>query len=105
VGGDWAAVLRLDDDDVWASDGDAPGGRWLVAFLEGSRTAARVTGCDAGPEDVMWAPLPGTSLAFVVGRQGAPFRARERRQVSALARIVDGRLHDVSRRAHPSTQR
>lgn len=105
VGAEWATVLRLDDDDVWASDGDAPGGRWLVAFVEGSRTAARVSGFDSGPEDVIWAPLPGTSLAFVVGRQGAPFRARERRQVSALARIVDSRLHDVSRRAHPSTQR
>jgi hypothetical protein len=105
VGGEWATVLRLDDDDVWASDGDAPGGRWLVAFVEGSRTAARVTGCDSGPEDVIWAPLPATSLALVVGRQGAPFRARERRQVSALARIADSRLHDVSRRSHPSNQR
>jgi hypothetical protein len=105
VGGEWAAVLRLDDDDVWASDGGAPEGRWLVAFVAGSRTAARVTGCDSGPEDVMWAPLPSTSLPLVVGRQGAPFRARERRQVSALARIADRRLHDVSRRTHPSNQR
>jgi len=104
LGGDWATVLRLDDGEVRASDGDAPAGRWLAAFVEGSRTSARVAAGRCGPEDVVWAPLPGTSLAFVVGRQGSPFRARERRQASALARIADSRLQDLSRRAHPSAR-
>ncbi|HEX4903488.1 MAG TPA: ACT domain-containing protein [Acidimicrobiales bacterium] len=104
LGGDWAAVLRLDDGEVRASGGPAPEGRWLVAFVEGSRTSARVAEGRCGPEDVVWAPLPGTSLALVVGRDGAPFRARERRQASALARIADARLQDLSRRAHPSTR-
>ena len=104
LGADWAAVLRLDDGDVWASDGATPEGRWLAAFLEGSRTSARVSSGEAGPEDVIWAPLPATSLALLVGRNGAPFRARERRQASALARIVDSRLVDLSRGAHPSSR-
>lgn len=105
LGGDWASALRLDDGEVWASDGDAPAGRWLLAFVEGSRTSARVASGESGPEDVVWAPLPASSLAFVVGRSGAPFRARERRQASALARIADTRLGDLSRRAHPSSRR
>jgi len=97
LGGDWASALRLDDGEVWAADGDAPAGRWLVAFVEGSRTSARVAAGESGPEDVVWAPLPATSLALVVGRAGAPFRARERRQASALARIADTRWRELSR--------
>lgn len=104
LGGDWAAVLRMADGEVLAGDGDLPLPRWLVAFVEGSRTSARVSNGECGPDDVVWAPLPGTGMALVVGRTGAPFRARERRQVSALARIVDTRLVDLSRRLHPSSQ-
>ena len=102
LGGEWAAVLRLDDGSVLGSDGPAPAGRWLAAFVEGSRSSARVASGECGPEDVVWSPLPGAGLALVVGRSGPPFRARERRQVAALARIADARLADVSRRAHPS---
>lgn len=104
LGGDWAALIRLGDGEMCASDGDAPDGRWLVAFVEGSRTSAQVAAGETGPEDVVWAPLPGTGLALVVGRQGARFRARERRQASALARITDSRLQDFSRRSHPSSR-
>ncbi|HSP04366.1 MAG TPA: ACT domain-containing protein [Acidimicrobiales bacterium] len=104
LGGEWAAVLRIGEGEVLAGDGDLPLARWLVAFVEGSRTSARVSSGESGPDDVVWAPLPGTGLALVVGRAGAPFRARERRQVSALARIVDTRLLDLSRRLHPSNQ-
>lgn len=104
LGGEWAAVLRLDDGAVLAGDGDVPLGRWLVAFVEGSRTSARVSSGQTGPDDVVWSPLPGTGMALVVGRTGAPFRARERRQVSAIARIMDSRLLDLSRRVHPSNQ-
>jgi hypothetical protein len=104
VGGDWASVLRFDDGGVWAVDGEAPDGRWLLAFVEGSRTSARVASGESGPEDVVWAPLPATSLALVIGRHGAGFRARERRQAAALARIADTRLQDFSRRAHPSSR-
>lgn len=104
LGGEWAAVLRMHDGEIRAGDGDLPLARWLVAFVEGSRSSARVSSGESGPDDVVWAPLPATGLALVVGRSGAPFRARERRQVSALARIVDTRLLDLSRRLHPSNQ-
>lgn len=104
LGGEWAAVLRMDDGELLAGDGEVPLSRWLVAFVEGSRTSARVSSGESGPDDVVWAPLPGTGMALVVGRTGAPFRARERRQVSALARIVDTRSIDLSRRRHPSNQ-
>lgn len=102
LGGEWGVLLRLDDGHVLAADGSAPDGRWLVAFVEGSRSSARVANGECGPEDVVWSPLPGAGLALVVGREGPPFRARERRQVAALARIADARLADVARRSHPS---
>lgn len=104
LGGEWAAVLHLLDGEVLAGDGDVPLARWLVAFVEGSRTSARVSRGETGPDDVVWAPLPGAGFALVMGRSGSPFRARERRQVSALARIVDSRLLDLSKWVHPSNQ-
>lgn len=105
LGGAWAAVVRLDDHAVHAVDGDAPSAAWIVAFVEGSRSAAHAAAPgDGGPDDVVWAPLPATGLAVVVGRVGSGFRARERRQVAALARIADTRLVDFVRRAHPSAR-
>jgi hypothetical protein len=48
-------------------------------------------------------------MALVLGRAGTPFRARERRQAAALARIVDSRFRELvvaaARRLHPSTVR
>jgi 23S rRNA U2552 (ribose-2'-O)-methylase RlmE/FtsJ len=99
VGAEWAAVLSLTAVQLVACDGPAPGAPWLAAFVEGSRTAAAVAGPDVGPEDVMWAPLPSSQLAVVVGRSGTAYRARERRQLSALARIVDTRHHELRRTA------
>jgi hypothetical protein len=105
LGGAWAAVVHLEEQTVLAVDGDAPPAAWLAAFVAGSRSAAGSAGSDAGPDDVVWAPLPATGLAVVVGRFGSGFRARERRQVAALARIADTRLVDFVRRAHPSGRR
>ena len=104
LGGTWAAVLHLDDHEVLAVDGPVPSGDWLGAFVAGSRSSALVASGEAGFDDVVWAPLPGACLAVVVGRDGAGFRARERRQVAALARIADTRLLDFVRRAHPSNR-
>ena len=103
LGGAWAAVVGIDDDELLAVDGAAPPAAWLAAFVAGSRASATmaVSG-ERGPDDVVWAPLPATALALVVGRVGSGFRARERRQVAALARIADTRLVDFSRRSHPS---
>ena len=66
----------------------------------GSRSAASLSGFDTGCDDVAWAPLPGADLALVVGRGGKVYRARERRQLAALARIVDRRFREVIGQAH-----
>jgi hypothetical protein len=107
VGATWVAVVDIDGrgDGVLAADEAAPSAGWLEAYLAGSRAAE---GSHRSPAvaDVVWAPLPGSGLALVLGRAGMPYRARERRQVAALARVVDTRfreLHKVRSRArHPS---
>ena len=109
VGGEWAVVVDSDAGEVLASTGPAPPAAWLAAFVAGSRSSAAVAGADAGPDDVVWAPLPGAGLALVLGRKGTAFRARERRQAAALARIVDTRFRELathsSRTVHPARSR
>ena len=103
LGGAWAAVVEMDEGVVLAADGEVPSAAWLAAFVEGSRSAAAEGAPMAAHlDDVVWAPLPASALALVVGRFGSGFRARERRQVAALARIADTRVVDFSKRAHPS---
>lgn len=108
VGAAWVAVVSLDPDPhdpgprpgrkpVLVADPDAPSRGWLEAFLHGSRAAegaarGRPTG---GPSDVVWAPLPYCGLALVLGRHGMGFRARERRQLAALARVIDTRMREL----------
>lgn len=105
LGAEWTAVVDLCGGDVRVTAGPAPTEAWLAAFVAG----ARAGGDDqpTGAEDVAWAPLPGVDLALVAGRRDTPFRAKERRQVAALARVAGTRAREVgrtrSRRAHPST--
>ncbi len=102
---DWAAVVDLAEVGVRASVGVTPSPAWLDAFVEGSRSSARVAAGETGPDDVAWAPLPSARFSLVIGRSGRPLRARERRQVAALARIADTRLVEVcasdARLGHP----
>lgn len=109
VGAGWAAVVGLEDGSIVAEEGPVPSAGWLVAFVEGSRSSARVASGEVGPDDVVWSPLPSAGLALVVGRDGTAYRARERRQVAALARIVDTRLREIIRYTslvhHPSVSR
>jgi hypothetical protein len=108
VGAEWAAVIRLRSGELVAAEGPVPPAPWLTAFVEGSQSSARVVAGESGPDDVVWSPLPSVGLALVVGRNGTAYRARERRQVAALARIVDTRLREIIRyssiRNHPSVQ-
>ncbi|HEX2700305.1 MAG TPA: hypothetical protein VHM89_08910 [Acidimicrobiales bacterium] len=101
---DWSVLLDLDGPGLLASAGEAPPATWLGAFLHGSRTSAAVVGADAGPDDVAWAELPTADLALVLGRQGRPFRAQERRQLLALARIADSRRIELVARQALATQ-
>ena len=108
VRAEWAVVIDTEATEVLASGGPAPAppAAWLSAFVAGSRSSATVAGADSGPDDVVWAPLPGTGVALVLGRNGTAFRARERRQAAALARIVDTRFRELaaaaSRAVHPA---
>jgi hypothetical protein len=108
VGAEWAAVVELDGGEIVGAAGPVPSAGWLAAFGEGSQSSARGGAGEAGPDDVVWSPLPSAGLALVVGRSGTAYRARERRQVAALARIVDTRLREllrlVSMRNHPSVR-
>lgn len=91
---EWVAVVRADGT-VDASVGDPPSGDWLNAFVAGALSSETVAGGHHGPEDVACASLSGAGLALVLGREGAPFRARERRQLGALARIAARRLSEL----------
>ncbi len=109
VGATWVAVVDIDGrgDGVLAADDDAPSPAWLEAFLAGSRAADGVTnGRSSQRSDVIWTPMASSGLALVLGREGMPYRSRERRQVAALARVVDTRLRELhrsrSRDRHPS---
>ena len=97
---EWVAVVDLEEPEVRASTGLVPSVGWLCAFVEGSRSSAV-----AADAEVTWAPLPSARLSLVIGRSGRPLRARERRQVAALARIADTRWLEVCRLRHPSAAR
>jgi uncharacterized UPF0146 family protein len=107
IGAHWAVVVDLTSRTAKTSIGDAPSDSWLAAFVAGSQSSSRVAAMESGPDDVLWAPLPGAGLALVMGREGQAFRARERRSGAALARIVDTRFRELAARAarlaHPSS--
>lgn len=100
---DWAAVVDLSSPTPLITVGSTPPGPWLSAFVAGSRAAVELshdkggTGSE-GPDDVAWAELEAAALVCVLGRRGRPWRARERKQLSVLARIVDLRWIELARR-------
>ena len=107
VGAHWGVVLDLADGSITSQVGDCPSAAWIAAFVAGSQSSARVSDGDAGPSDVVWAPLPAAGRALVMGRNGESFRARERRQAAALARMVDTRFRELTaaaRQQHPSVK-
>ncbi len=87
-GSEWAVVVDLDERTLLASHGAPPPPAWLVAFVSGSESSAAVSAGECGPDDVAWAPLGTSRLALLLGRQGRPFRSRERHQLAALCKIA-----------------
>ena len=80
---------------VLATAGEAPPSADLLAALAvGVAASPLVASGAAGPEDLAAAPLPRHGATLLVGRQGYPFRLRERGQLIALSRIAD-RLWDL----------
>ena len=107
LGSEWIAVVDLQLGEVRHGQGAVPPAPWLRAFLAGSRSGLGSDGAmERNTDDIVWAPLPSAGLAVIAGRDGTPYRARERRQLNALARIVDTRFRDLtqqrSRLLHPS---
>jgi hypothetical protein len=88
---DWAAVADLGAPSPLVTVGAAPPLSWLGAFVTGSRASVGTAAGDTGPDDVAWAEMEAASLVVVLGRRGVPLRARERQQLTVLARIVDRR--------------
>ncbi len=106
---DWAAVIDRSGPTpvLVGSAGDAPAAAWLDAFIGGAQaTAALADGSHTGPRDVAWAALDAAGVVAVVGRDGPPFRSRERRELRQLCRIADVRWRELAlrsgMRAHPS---
>lgn len=103
---DWASIVEPDLPEHVVAVGPAPPGPWLRAFLAGSRASVAPRPGESAPDDVAWADMDAAGLVLLLGRQGRPFRVRERRQLTALARIVDNRWAEltarVGRMVHPS---
>jgi len=85
---DWAVVLS-GDVTVAATGDDVPNASVLEALAAGTAASPAVAAGDAGPDDLAVAPFPSDDFVLLVGRDGHPFRRRERRQLLALARIAD----------------
>lgn len=93
---DWAAVIDPSAPRPLNSVGSMPPEAWVFAFVKGARASVGGRPGDAAsPADVAWADLAVASLVVVLGRDGRPFRTRERRQLSALARIADNRWVEI----------
>jgi hypothetical protein len=92
---DWAVLLQFDAEEPLAFSGDAPRTAWINAFLAGSRTLREAGPTMSGPQDIAWTELMKSETALVLGRDGRPFRLRERQQLFALARIADRRLSEI----------
>jgi hypothetical protein len=85
---DWSAAL--DGGSLAASAGDGmPDLSLLHALAAGTQASPLVATGEAGPDDLMVAPLADSGATLLCGREGHPFRRRERRQLLALGSIAD----------------
>jgi hypothetical protein len=85
---DWTALMR--DGEAIAGAGDSkPAPELLAALVAGTNASPRVVDGTTGPEDLAVAALPRHGATLLIGREGHPFRRRERAQLLALARIAD----------------
>ena len=90
----WAVALDDDESMVSGARGNAPTIDWIGVFVQGSQSSDRVLSGEAGPDDILWAPLGALSL--VIGRDRHPFRQRERRRFLSVLRIADARLRQLA---------
>ncbi|MGH9001103.1 MAG: hypothetical protein ACRDY7_17130 [Acidimicrobiia bacterium] len=93
---EWAALVdvglppQTPGPSVLASAGASPPDADLLSALAaGVAASPLVARGETGPEDLAVARLPHHDVTLMVGRQGYPFRLRERGQLIALAGIAD----------------
>lgn len=85
---DWCVVLV--GESIAASAGERPPAAELLrALADGTAASPRVADGTTGPDDLMVAQLRGHDATILLGRDGQPFRRRERQQLLGLARIAD----------------
>jgi hypothetical protein len=85
---DWAALVAAGEV-VESTGATCPDGALLGALAVGMAASPLVADGTTGPEDVAVASLPAHEATLLVGRDGHPFRRRERAQLLALARVAD----------------
>jgi hypothetical protein len=86
--GDWTALVV--DSSILAASGDVSlEGATLEALAAGTAASPMVADGSTGPDDLAVAVLPTHGATLFVGREGHPFRRRERAQLVALAGIAD----------------
>jgi hypothetical protein len=84
----WVALLG--DGTIVAASGDThPAAEFLSMLVAGTSASPMVADGTTGPEDLLVAALGSHDATLLVGRDGHPFRRRERAQLTALARIAD----------------
>ncbi len=93
---EWGAAFDLGGRELLAGEGSPPDPGWLAAFVAGTRSSDALADGTGGPDDAAWAVLEGTGMAVVLGRKGRPFRARERHELAALARIAGLRAAELA---------
>jgi hypothetical protein len=86
--GDWSALLE--GSTVLASSGTMTvEPSTLEALVAGITASPLVVDGTTGPDDLAIAHLPRHRATLLVGRDGHPFRRRERAQLLGLSRIAD----------------
>ena len=85
---DWSALLARGTV-LAAAGGPVPESCVLEALDSGTAASPLVARGRTGPDDLAVASLPVHAATLLVGRDGHPFRRRERAQLLALAGIAD----------------
>jgi hypothetical protein len=85
---DWAALLERGRLSVTDGDGQ-PETDMLFALAAGTAASPLVADGTTGPDDLAVAILEAHDATLLIGRDGGPFRRRERVQLRALTRIAD----------------
>lgn len=87
-GAAWVAVVDPDTG-VLGGAGHRPADGWITAFVDGSRHAPDAAG---GTVETLVVELEPSAIVLVADRTGEPFRERERRWITSLARVAGAAL-------------